>query len=144
MQRATPEVLAAWTALLAAHRRATTSLDHELRDRAGMSLDQYDVLYQLRTAGEPVRMSELADRLLVSRPTASRVVDRLVDHGLVRRWHDQADRRVVRLALTAEGRRAQSRAARIHVDGIARLVGGPLAGSDVGALTAALEAVAGR
>lgn len=135
-------MLEAWSSLLAAHRRTTAALDGELRVRAEMSLDQYDVLYQLRDAGEPVRMSDLADRVLISRPTASRVVDRLVEGGLVRRWHDQTDRRVVRLALTAEGRRRQSRAARIHLDGIARLVGEPLAGRDLDGLTAALRALA--
>ena len=34
------------------------------------------------------------------------VVDRLVARGWIRRWHDDADRRVVLLELTAEGTRA--------------------------------------
>jgi hypothetical protein len=44
--------------------------------------------------------------------------------------------------LTAAGRRAQGRAARVHLDGIARHVEVPLRGHDVPALAAALRALA--
>jgi DNA-binding MarR family transcriptional regulator len=134
--------MAAWSALLVAHSRVTSVLDRELRQRIGMTLDDYDVLYQLRVAGAPIRMATLAERVLVSRPTASRAVDRLVVNGWIRRWHDEQDRRVVLLELTGEGRRQQSRAGRVHVDGIARLVGAPLVDRDVAALTDSLRALA--
>ena len=134
--------MAAWSALLVAHRRLTTALDEDLRARAGMSLDDYDVLYQIRSAGAPLRMNQLAERVLISRPTASRLVDRLVAKGWVRRRHDDADRRVVLLELTAEGTRRQARAGRIHLDGLSRLVEAPLAGRDLGGLTASLQALA--
>lgn len=141
MHKATEATLEAWSALLVAHRRLTGELDRELRAGVGLSLDEYDVLYQVVLAGAPLRMSELAQGLLVSRPTASRVVDRLVDRGWVQRWHDPDDRRVVRLELTAEGRRVQRRAGRLHVDGIARHVGAPLADHDESAFAAALRSL---
>jgi DNA-binding MarR family transcriptional regulator len=143
VQKVKPETMAAWTALLVAHRRLTTALDEDLRARAGISLDDYDVLYQIRAAGEPLRMTQLARLVLLSRPTATRVVDRLVTRGWIRRWHDDTDRRVVLLELTPEGIRRQIRAGRIHLDGLARLVDAPLAGRDVPGLTVALEALAG-
>jgi DNA-binding MarR family transcriptional regulator len=143
VKKAGSDVLAAWSALLAAHRGLTTALDEQLRREVGISLDDYDVLYQVRSAGEPVRMTQLAERVLISRPTASRVVDRLVAKGWIHRWHDDGDRRVVLLELTDEGNRQQSRGGRVHLDGIARLVGNPLAGRDVAGLTAALRALAG-
>ena len=141
MQKVDPEILAAWTALLVAHRRLTTQLDAELRQATGITLDEYDVLYQLRLAGRPLRMAQLAEHLLISRPTATRVVDRLVSAGSVRRRHDRHDRRVVLIALTEAGRRQQARAGRIHLDGIARLVAAPLEGHDVARLIAALRAI---
>ncbi len=137
-----PETLEVWTALLTAHRRLTIRLDAELRASAAMTLDEYDVLYQVRLAERALRMSELASRVLISRPSTSRVSDRLVARGWLRRWHDDDDRRVVLVALTDEGKRAQRRAARIHLDGIARLIEAPLAGRDVGAVAAALGALA--
>ena len=140
MRRAGAETLEAWAALLVAHRRLTRLLDDELR-AVGVSLDEYDVLLQVRRAGAPLRMTELAERALISRPTASRVVDRLVVKGWIRRWPDAHDRRVVLLELSEEGRRVQAGAARVHLDGIARLVEAPLAGHDVHALSAALRAL---
>jgi DNA-binding MarR family transcriptional regulator len=136
------ETVQLWSTLLAAHRHLTGALDTELRERAGMTLEEYDVLYQVRRARRPLRMSELAGHLLVSRPTATRVVDRLVRRGWLDRWHDDRDRRVVQVAITEAGRRAQRRAGRLHLDGIARLVEQPLGDYDVARLAAALEALA--
>ena len=61
---------------------------------------------------------------------------------MVSRRPDDADRRVVLLELTAEGTRRQARAGRIHLDGLSRLVEAPLAGRDLGGLTASLQALA--
>jgi DNA-binding MarR family transcriptional regulator len=136
------EALEVWTALLVAHRRLTTQLDAELRAGGDMSLDEYDVLYQLRRAGRPLRMSELASQVLISRPTTTRVTDHLVRRGWLERRHDDADRRVVLVELTDEGKRAQARAGRLHLDGIARLVDAPLARHELRRLAAALHALA--
>lgn len=131
----------AWSSLLVAHRRLTTTLDAELREHADMTLDEYDVLHQLRRAGDPIRMSELAAQVLISRPTTTRVVDRLVERGWVQRHKDTTDRRVVRVGLTATGRDALRGAGRLHVDGIARLFEAPLTESQISAVGEALDAV---
>ena len=132
----------AWTSLLVAHRRITDALDLELRERAGISLDEYDVLVQLRSAGRALRMSELAERVLISRPSTTRLVDRLVGRGWVERSTRCDDRRVVEVSLTAAGRGAQQRAARVHLDGIARRFEAPLADHDMETLATSLCAVA--
>jgi DNA-binding MarR family transcriptional regulator len=54
--------------------------------------------------GGPLRLSELAERMGITAPTASRAVDGLVDLGLVERLPDPADRRAVRIDLTSSGR----------------------------------------
>ena len=66
-------------------------------------------LSALRTwaTGKPVDV--LADGLRLSHSRAVRVVDRLEDDGLARRWPNPDDRRAVRLELTAAGRRAADR-----------------------------------
>ena len=131
----------AWSALLVAHRRLTATLDVELRAGSDLTLDEYDVLHQLARAGEPIRMSELAGQVLISRPTTTRVVDRLVERGWVARLRDGSDRRVVRVALTDDGRAVLRAAARIHLDGIARLFEAPLTPARLHALGDALELV---
>lgn len=140
--RPTESAMQAWTSMLVAHRRITDTLDRELRDRSGLSLDEYDVLVQLRSAARPLRMSELAERVLISRPSTTRLVDRLVERGWVGRSTVSDDRRVVEVALTAVGRTAQQRAAKVHLDGIARRFEQPLANHDMALLAASLGAVA--
>jgi DNA-binding MarR family transcriptional regulator len=107
-----------------------------------MTLDEYDILFQLRRAARPIPMTELAGHLLISRASTTRVVDRLVQRRWVDRRHDDEDRRRVFVGLTDEGRRAQTTAGRLHLDGIARLVEVPLEGHDIRLVTAALQALA--
>jgi DNA-binding MarR family transcriptional regulator len=55
--------------------------------------------------GGPLRLSELAERIGTTAPTASRAVDGLVCLGLLERLPDPADRRAVRIDLTGSGRK---------------------------------------
>jgi DNA-binding MarR family transcriptional regulator len=68
-----------------------------------VTMSQAKVLY-LAAASQGVRMSELAARLGVSISTTSGLVDRLVDHGLLARHDDPADRRQVVVTITPTGR----------------------------------------
>lgn len=53
--------------------------------------------------GDPLTVGELARKFLVSTPTMTRLLDNLVERGLVQRREDLRDRRRVRLFLTAKG-----------------------------------------
>lgn len=86
----------------------------------GLTLPQVKALVFLYDNGEQ-SMSELAARLRVTLPSASELVDRLIDRGLVEREIDRGDRRRVLISLTEPAiaygrrihdlRRAQVRAA---------------------------------
>lgn len=67
---------------------------------------EFDVLAALRRAGEPYALSpgQLGAETLVTSGTMTNRIDRLEGRGLVRREPDPADRRGVRVVLTAEGR----------------------------------------
>src|SRR5665811_1462572 len=67
-----------------------------------VTMSQAKVLY-LIAASQGMRMSELAVRLGVSISTTSGLVDRLVDHGLLARHDDPADRRQVVVTITTTG-----------------------------------------
>ena len=132
--------LVAWQALLRSHRHLVDTLDRDLRERADLPLEQYDVLYQLRTVADGwLRMSDLAERLLVSRSSCTRIVDALVRQELVQRRDDPEDRRAVRVELTTEGRRVQRRAGRIHVAGIEANLTSRLSSAELEALATALS-----
>jgi DNA-binding MarR family transcriptional regulator len=68
-----------------------------------LSLVHLHVLTVLDTDG-PIPMRVLAESLDVSQASATGIVDRMEQRGLVTRQRDDDDRRVVRVALTDEGR----------------------------------------
>jgi hypothetical protein len=70
--------LDAWTALLRAHATLMRQLETDLEQKTGLALADFDVLAQLAVAGGTLRMTELADRALISRSGMTRRVARLV------------------------------------------------------------------
>lgn len=103
----------AWESLLTVHATFMKSFAAE-PIWGEVSMKEYDVLYALTKADGPVRLTDLHRRVLLSQPALSRMVDRLVDRGLVERCEDAGDRRVVRLALTDAGRACQRDVGRAH------------------------------
>jgi DNA-binding MarR family transcriptional regulator len=77
---------------------------HLLRHWPGgrMSLVHLNVLFALSNDG-PLPMNGLAEMLDVSQASATGIVDRMEQRGLVARERDAEDRRVVRVVLTSEG-----------------------------------------
>ena len=112
--------LGAWRSFLRAHARLVGELERELQVEEQLALTDYDVLVQLSTADERrLRMSELADRLLLSRSGATRLVDRLVAEGLVERASCESDRRGQWAALTDAGYQRLRHASPTHLRGVA-------------------------
>ncbi len=112
--------LAAWSAFLRAHAQVVRELERELQAEQGMALTDYDVLVQLANAGERrLRMSELADRLLLSRSGVTRLVDRLEAGGLVERMSCDTDRRGQWASLTDAGYDRLRSASPTHLRGVA-------------------------
>jgi DNA-binding MarR family transcriptional regulator len=70
---------------------------------ASLSLVHIQVLVALEAEG-PLPMRVLAERMDVSQASATGIVDRMEQRGLVERRRDDDDRRVVRVALTDVGR----------------------------------------
>src|SRR5258706_15292754 len=95
--------LAAWQALLRSHATLMRQLERDLEKETGLALADFDVLAQLALAGGELRMTELADRALISRSGMTRRVARLVEDGLVHRANATADARGVVVALTQAG-----------------------------------------
>lgn len=75
----------------------------------GLTSAKYHAIDALARAGEPLTLSELADRLKCVRSNITQLVDRLEADGLVKRVDDPADRRAVRAVVTPLGmdRRAE-------------------------------------
>jgi DNA-binding MarR family transcriptional regulator len=75
--------------------------------RHGLRGHEFDVLAALRRAGSPFALTagELAARTYVTSGTMTSRLDGLVTRGLVTRAADREDGRLVRVTLTADGRR---------------------------------------
>ena len=133
--------LRAWDALLQAHATLLRQLETDLERKTGLALADYDVLAQLAIAGGSLRMAELADRALISRSGMTRRVTRLVQEGLVRREHSDADGRGVVIQLTNSGLDRLSVAAPVHVRGVSDLFLTKLDDQELAVLESALDKV---
>jgi len=75
---------------------------HDQLRRRGISVPVWRVLASLvGSGGETV--TGLAETCLLQQPTMTKLLDRMVRDGLVKRMQDTKDRRVVRVALTTRG-----------------------------------------
>jgi len=133
--------LQAWDALLRAHATLLRQLETDLEDKTGLGLADFDVLAQLAIAGGSLRMTELADRALISRSGMTRRVTRLVHEGLVRRAHADADARGVVVQLTKSGLDRLTSAGPVHVRGVSELFLEKLDDRELAVLESALAKV---
>src|SRR5438309_1070865 len=131
----------AWRSLLRAHATLMRRLDTDLERETGLALADFDVLAQLATADGELRMTELADRALISRSGMSRRVARLVDEGLVRRDRAPSDARGVVVALTDAGMARLAETAPAHARGISQLFVAQLDDQELALLERALAKV---
>lgn len=88
--------------LLARASHAISAEFHVTLRRAGLSVPVWRVLASLSGA-EPQTVTGLADACLLQQPTMTKLLDRMVRDGLVRRLPDPKDRRVVRIEMTPKG-----------------------------------------
>lgn len=113
--------LGAWRNLIHAQARLFRRLDEELQAAHGVSLAEYDALLQLAGAdGRRLRMSVLAERVLLSRSGITRLVDRLVATGMVERSVCPTDARGAMATLTPAGLDRLRTASRTHLEGVGR------------------------
>lgn len=134
----------AWQALLHAHHHVVQSLDRELREEHGLTLAEYDVLLRLaRSPDRALRMTDLAERVMLSPSGLTRLVDRLVKKGLVHRRSAPIDARIALASLTDDGLRQLRMAARTHLRGIREHFTGRLSETKLRNVTSALEIISG-
>jgi len=133
--------LEAWRSLLRAHATLVRRLDTDLERETGLALADFDVLAQLAEAHGELRMTELADRALISRSGMSRRVARLADQGLVHRDKAGTDGRGVVVALTEAGIARLAETAPVHARGISKLFVAQLDDQELALLERALNKV---
>ena len=89
--------------LIAAARRKMKRAVHERVAPHGLTTQQFWALVNIDEADRP-SLREVAERMRMDAPTASRAVTQLLRRQLVRAEGDRSDRRLLRLQLTRKGR----------------------------------------
>jgi len=103
-ERLSETELSTWRSVMAAKTRLLERLDHELQQRSSLSLTDYEILTVLsESPRKRIRMSELADRVLVSRSRLTYRIDRLTQLGYVNREECADDRRGLYAILSDNG-----------------------------------------
>ncbi len=124
------------------HRRLTDTLGRELEQSVGIPLVFFDVLIHVGGAPEGrLTMSRLSTDVALTTGGVTRLVDRMVEAGLVARQNCPNDRRSVHVVLTPRGQDVLGRAVEAHIEGIQRHVVDHLDDSDRRALETALAKV---
>jgi len=85
--------------------------------RFGLSQPKFNAMMQMRQAGDQgLALSELGERMLVSRANITGLIDRMERDGLVVRKADPKDRRIHRATLTAKASNLLDDIQPIHAD----------------------------
>lgn len=96
--------LDAWGSLLRVHSEVVNRIERDLQESEALSLTWFDVLLVLHDAPErKLRMSDLANEIVLSKSALSRSVDRLESLGLIKRERSEEDDRVSYAVLLPKG-----------------------------------------
>ena len=137
--------LGPWRAFMRAQAQVSRRMDEDLRAEHGLSLQEYVALLFLAEAPERrMRMGRLADSLSLSKSGATRLIDRLVDDGLVARVTCSSDLRGAEAALTETGLNRLRTAAPTHLRGIADYFLEAIGESDLPTVERSMLSVADR
>jgi len=128
-------VVDAWEALFRAQVAVLRDIIAEFPDER-LTITEYDVLFNLsKLPGWSARPRDLNQLLLLSQPSVSRMIDRLVERGLVTKSPDPEDGRGIVVTLTEAGHSLFLRVAAIHSESIVRRFGDALDDAELAELT---------
>lgn len=111
--------LAAWESLFRAQHELFMEMSADFDD-AGLSAAEYDVLLTVsRCASRTARLRDVTANMLISQPSVSRLVDRMVARGLLSKCADPEDGRGSLVHATDDGAQAFRQVATVHGRSIA-------------------------
>lgn len=119
--RPTDVAVSTWVRLLKAHGLVLRELRRRMPPE--LTLPQFDVLAQVGRERDGMTAGQLTRELLVTAGNVTGIVDRLEQLRLVQRRRVPEDRRVVRVRLTAQGRRLMDRVLPRHRREVEALLG---------------------
>jgi DNA-binding MarR family transcriptional regulator len=77
----------------------------DLFEKEGLTAQQFNILRILRGAGQPISTLQIRQRMLDKMSDTSRIVDRLIIKGLVKKVVCKTDKRLVDVSITEKGKK---------------------------------------
>ncbi len=140
-----PKYIDAWGYLLRLQAEVVSRIEADLKEQGEISLTWYDVLLTLDNSPEKrLRMSEIADRIVLSRSALTRSVDRLEKEGFLKREQCGHDARGAYAVLTKKGQTALSKARPVYWAGIKKYFADSLPDADISSLDRIFEKILTR
>ncbi|WP_243064858.1 MarR family winged helix-turn-helix transcriptional regulator [Humibacter sp. RRB41] len=132
--------ISAWESLFRTQVTVMRALSAEFPRDADLSLTEYDVLFTIsKQPDHSIRMRDLRTQVLLTQPSVSRLVDRLVDRGLVAKCPEPDDARGSLVRLTESGYALYRRCAVQHGRSIIDHVGSALSAEELEQLQSLTE-----
>ncbi|MEZ5833874.1 MAG: helix-turn-helix domain-containing protein [Dongiaceae bacterium] len=100
-------VTRAWVRLVRARHAVVSAVETDAKEAGVLPVEWYDVLWDLERHEDGVRPFELEQRLLFAQYNLSRLIDRMVEAGLVKKVACPSDKRGHMLFATDAGRKAR-------------------------------------
>jgi DNA-binding MarR family transcriptional regulator len=129
----------AFGAVLIAASRLERLLGSMMERDSGLSPAMFEVLLLLAAKPEGAPMGDLSRRLVLTSGGATRLIDRMIEAGLVRRARSGEDRRVHVVTLTEAGSAKLVEAARRHAEELGRHFFGVLTPDRLTAVVSGLD-----
>jgi DNA-binding MarR family transcriptional regulator len=134
------QTISTWARLVRVQQTALAAVESDLKAAGFPPLAWYDALLELsRAPAGRLRPLELERAMLLPQYGTSRLIERLVNAGLVVREACPADRRGQVIAVTEAGRALQKNMWAAYAPAIQRHVGSKLSAKDAGHLHALLS-----
>jgi DNA-binding MarR family transcriptional regulator len=83
----------------------TTAQLKKLFDKEGLTMQQFNILRIVRGSDKPLSTLQIRERMLDKMSDSSRIVDRLVIKGLLKKSTSKLDKRLVDVSITEKGKK---------------------------------------
>lgn len=139
-RKPSPEATAAWMRLARVQSRVLGAVEQDMKRAGFPPLSWYDALLELsRTPCGALRPVELEKQMLLPQYGLSRLIERLVESGLVRRKECEVDKRGLVVEITDEGRELQKKMWPAYAEAIERHIGSKLSDPEAARLAELLD-----
>ena len=79
------------------------NIQQNLMNQYDLTMPQFNILRILRGASDAINVNTVKDRMIEKSPNTTRLMDKLIDKGLIERIRCEKDRRVVYVKISENG-----------------------------------------